>query len=121
MPLRQDLARLPGPVWVVAAGSFVNRFCGFVVPFLVLYLAHHGYSAGQAAMAVSAYAAGKIAAGLAGRLPNHRHPRRPDHDPRPAPPTDLDRAPGPAGSATAEVRAGTRTHGLSAPDRYRIL
>jgi MFS family permease len=64
--LRQDLTALPGQVWLVAAGSFVNRFGSFVVPFLVLYLASRGYSAAQGALAVAAYAAGKIAAGPAG-------------------------------------------------------
>src|SRR5690349_4158740 len=64
--LRRDLAGLPRVVWIVAGGSFINRFGGFVVPFLVLYLLHRGYGGGTAAMAVSAYAVGKIAAGPAG-------------------------------------------------------
>ncbi len=53
---------------VLAAGSLVNSSASFVVPFLVLYLVHRGYSASLAAGAVSAYAAGKIAAGPAGGL-----------------------------------------------------
>lgn len=60
---RGELAGLPRVVWVLAGGSFVNRLGGFVVPFLVLYLVHRGYSAGTAAGAVSAYALGKMAAG----------------------------------------------------------
>lgn len=51
---------------MLAAGSLVNSFGAFVVPFLVLYLVHRGYSADLAAGAVTAYAAGKIAAGPAG-------------------------------------------------------
>jgi MFS family permease len=74
--LRGDLAGLPRVVWVLAGGSFVNRFGSFVVPFLVLYLVHRGYSASEAAGAVSAYAAGKIAAGpLGGLLADRIGPR----------------------------------------------
>lgn len=70
--LRGELAELPRAVWVLAVGSFVNRFGSFVVPFLVLYLTHRGYSAGEAASAVSAYAVGKIAAGPIGGLLTER-------------------------------------------------
>src|SRR4051794_19622983 len=64
--LRHDVRRLPRAVWIVAGGSFLNRLGGFVVPFLVLYLVHGGYSAADAAVAVSAYALGKIVAGPVG-------------------------------------------------------
>jgi hypothetical protein len=63
---RAPAAGLPRAVWVLAAGSFVNCFGNFVVPFLVPHLVHRGYGTSLAAGAVSAYAAGKIAAGLAG-------------------------------------------------------
>jgi len=36
-------------VWVLAGGSFVNCKGGFVMPFLVLYLVHRGYSSALAA------------------------------------------------------------------------
>src|SRR2546423_10184559 len=65
-PVRR--ARLPRVAWVLAGGSFVNCLGNFVVPFLVPYLIHRGYGTGLAAGAVSAYAAGKITAGLAGGL-----------------------------------------------------
>lgn len=65
---RDHRAVLPHVVRVLAAGSFVNSSASFVVPFLVLYLVHRGYSASLAAGAVSAYATGKIAAGPAGGL-----------------------------------------------------
>lgn len=65
---RQEMAGLPRVVWVLAGGSFINNFASFVVPFLVLYLLHRGYGGGLAAGAVSAYAAGKIAAGPAGGM-----------------------------------------------------
>jgi len=63
---RREMAGLPRDVWVLAGGSFVNNFGSFVVPFLVLYLVHRGYGVGLAAHAVSAYAAGKMAAGPLG-------------------------------------------------------
>ena len=59
---RRERTGLPRVVWVLAGGSFVNNFGGFVVPFLLLYLVHRGYGVGLAAWAVSAYAAGKMAA-----------------------------------------------------------
>lgn len=67
-PARGDQAGLPRVVRVLAAGSFINSSASFVVPFLVLYLVHRGYGASLAAGAVSAYAAGKIAAGPTGGL-----------------------------------------------------
>lgn len=72
LPLRRELAGLPREVWVVSVGSFINRFGGFVVPFLVLYMVHGGYSPAGAALAVSAYATGKIAAGPAGGIVTDR-------------------------------------------------
>jgi MFS family permease len=67
--LRQQITGVPVTVWVLAGGSLINRFGGFVVPFLVVALVHRGYSATVAGAAVSAYAVGKIAAGpLGGRL-----------------------------------------------------
>ena len=63
---------LPRVVWVLAAGSFVNSSGSFVVSFLVLYLVHRGYGTGLAAWAVSAYAAGKMAAGPVGGLATDR-------------------------------------------------
>jgi MFS family permease len=65
---REARTPLPRLVWVLAGGSFVNNLGGFVVPFLVVYLVHRGYSAGLAAAAVSGYAAGKMAAGPVGGL-----------------------------------------------------
>jgi MFS family permease len=65
---RQETSGLPRVVWVLAGGSFINNLGSFVVPFLVLYLLRDGYGAGLAAGAVSAYAAGKMAAGPAGGM-----------------------------------------------------
>jgi len=47
-------------------GTFVNRFGGFVVPFLILYVVHEGYSASVAGIAASAYGVGSIGASFGG-------------------------------------------------------
>lgn len=60
------LRALPAPVWVLFAGSFVNRFGSFVMPFLVLYLTRQGYSISAAGVAVGAYGAGHFFASLIG-------------------------------------------------------
>lgn len=61
------------PAKVVLAGVFINRLGGFLNLFIVLYLTSKGYSAEQAATALSAYGAGAVAglfigSTLAGRL-----------------------------------------------------
>ena len=59
----------PRPVWILFAGSFLNRFGAFVVPFLALYMTRQGYSLGQAGLAMGAYGAGHLlASGLGGHL-----------------------------------------------------
>jgi MFS family permease len=64
--LRADLRALPRPVLFLLAGSFVNRFGSFVLPFLALYLTHRGYSVAQAGLALSAYGVGSASAAAAG-------------------------------------------------------
>lgn len=64
--LRENLRALPRPAWVLFAGTFVNRFGTFVMPFLAIYLARQGYSVTQAGFAVSAYGAGHIVASMLG-------------------------------------------------------
>jgi len=64
--LRADLRALPRPVWFLLAGSFVNRFGSFVLPFLALYLTHRGYTVAQAGLALSAYGVGSASAAAAG-------------------------------------------------------
>jgi MFS family permease len=67
---------VPRVVWVLAIGSFINRFGGFVLVFLVLYVRHLGYSVAWAGMAASCYAAGKLAAGpVGGELTDRAGPR----------------------------------------------
>jgi len=61
-----SLRALPRTAWVLFAGTFINRFGGFVVPFLTLYLTGQGYSVGAAGLAVSAYGMGNLLASLVG-------------------------------------------------------
>jgi MFS family permease len=60
--LRQGIRTLPRPVWILCAGSFVNRFGSFVAVFLVLYLRSEGYSIAAAGLVVSFYGVGNVAA-----------------------------------------------------------
>ena len=67
--LRAGIRELPRPVWILCAGSFVNRFGSFVAVFLVLYLREKGYSIAEAGFVVSFYGAGNVlAAGVGGWL-----------------------------------------------------
>jgi len=53
--LREGIRALPGPVWIISAGSFVNRFGSFVAVFLVLYLRDQGYSIAESGLVVGFY------------------------------------------------------------------
>jgi MFS family permease len=64
--LLASLRALPRAAWILFAGTFLNKFGGFVVPFLTLYLTGRGYSITQAGMAVSAYGMGNLGASLLG-------------------------------------------------------
>jgi MFS family permease len=64
--LWRTVRALPRPVWLLYAGSFVNRFGSFVATFLVLYLVERGFSPAEAGIAVSAYGAGSLIAALVG-------------------------------------------------------
>jgi len=54
------------PLWILFAGTFINRCGMFVLPFLTIYLTRHGYSAAQAGIAISAYGAGHLIAAILG-------------------------------------------------------
>ncbi|GCE22045.1 MDR family MFS transporter [Dictyobacter kobayashii] len=59
----------PRSLWVVFAGTFVNRFGGFAIEFLVFYMLARGYTVVQTGAAASAYGIGSIgAAALGGYL-----------------------------------------------------
>lgn len=56
----------PLPVKVVLVGVLINRLGSFLNLFLVLYLTSKGYSAEQAALALTAYGVGAVVGVLAG-------------------------------------------------------
>jgi MFS family permease len=59
---------LPSPLWALFAGTFINRFGTFVVPFLVLYLTKTGYTLPQAGLAASMYGIGGMLASSVGGI-----------------------------------------------------
>lgn len=64
--LAHNMRAMPAGAWVLFAGSFVNRFGTFVMPFLVLYLTRSGYSIAQAGLAAGTYGAGHVCASFLG-------------------------------------------------------
>ncbi len=76
MSLRDNLCALPRPVWILFAGTFLNRFGTFVMPFLVIYLTRSGYDAGQCGLTISAYGAGHLLASTLGGHLSDRIGRR---------------------------------------------
>jgi MFS family permease len=74
--LLDSLRTLPGPAWVLFAGTFVNRIGTFVLPFFTLYLTGRGFSAPQAGGAIAAYGLGGLVAQLYGGLLADRIGRR---------------------------------------------
>lgn len=71
-PLRQRLAGLPRPVWVICTGMFLNKLGNFLNVFLVLYLTHRGYSAFLAGVALGAVGIGSfLGNGVGGTVADH--------------------------------------------------
>src|ERR1044071_6381560 len=64
--LLTSLRQLPRPVWILFAGTFLNKFGAFVIPFLSLYMTGRGFSVTDAGMAMGAYGAGHFLACLIG-------------------------------------------------------
>ncbi len=60
--LRESLRKLPRPAWILFVGAGINRFGGFVVVFLMLYLSARGYSPAEAGIVASGYGLGSLAA-----------------------------------------------------------
>ena len=73
---RQALRSFPRAMWVLAAGNFVNRFGGFVVPLLALHLVHLGFSAAQISLVLGAYGIGRLGSSLLGGVWTDRHGHR---------------------------------------------
>lgn len=64
--LLASLKSLPRPVWILYAGTFLNKFGAFVIPFLTLYLTRQGYTIKEAGVALTAYGAGHVMATAVG-------------------------------------------------------
>jgi MFS family permease len=60
------LKALPRPAWILFAGTFLNKFGSFVVPFLALYLTRRGFTTRDAGVAIGAYGVGQLLASLFG-------------------------------------------------------
>ncbi|WP_407572613.1 MFS transporter [Deinococcus altitudinis] len=70
-------AELPRPFWVMWWGTFLNRLCGFVVPFLTLFLTtHRALTPVQAAVVISAFGLGGFLSQLVGGVFADRLGRR---------------------------------------------
>jgi MFS family permease len=74
--LREGIRSLPRPVWILCAGTFVNRFGSFVAVFLVLYLRERGYSIAESGLVVSCYGVGNVVAAAGGGWVADRFGRR---------------------------------------------
>ncbi|HUR82212.1 MAG TPA: MFS transporter [Thermoanaerobaculia bacterium] len=61
-----NLKALPRATWILFAGTFINRFGTFVMPFLAIYMSRRGFTPAQAGLAVSAYGGGHIVAAMLG-------------------------------------------------------
>ena len=64
--LLASLRALPRPVWFLFAGTFLNKFGAFVIPFLAIYLRGRGFTDGDAASALAAYGLGHVVASALG-------------------------------------------------------
>jgi len=62
----QEIRRLPGPVWTLSTGIFIDRFGAFIMPFLVLFLNHSGASDTLAGWAVGLVGVGGLSAAFLG-------------------------------------------------------
>ncbi len=74
--LRATLRGLPPSAWALFAGTFINRFGSFVLPFLILYLVRQGYPPVAAGTAAGAYGLGSLGASLVGGVAADRLGRR---------------------------------------------
>jgi MFS family permease len=64
--LLANLKSLPRAAWILFAGTFLNRFGTFVMPFLAIYMAKTGFTPARAGLAVSSYGAGHVIAAMLG-------------------------------------------------------
>jgi MFS family permease len=64
--LIRNLRALPPAAWILFAGSFINRFGSFVLPFLVIYFRRRGLPIATAGLALGSYGIGHVVAALLG-------------------------------------------------------
>jgi MFS family permease len=62
----QTLRGASRPVWLLLAGTLINRLGTFLQIYLVLYLTHRGFSVAEAGLALGAYGGGSVAGVLLG-------------------------------------------------------
>ena len=74
--LIHDLRTLPRAAWFLFAGTFINRFGSFVIPFLAIYVRQRGFSENEAALALTAYGLGHFVASALGGYLTDRIGRR---------------------------------------------
>lgn len=72
-----DLRLLPRPFYLLMAGSFINRFGHFVIPFLAIYLRQLGFTPAVTGYTLGAYGAGGFCASILGGYLTDRIGRKP--------------------------------------------
>jgi len=65
-PMLQVLRGAPRPVWVLIAGTFVNRVGSYFSTFVVLFLTERGFGAGELPLVLAAIGVGAMAGSFAG-------------------------------------------------------
>jgi MFS family permease len=72
----KEFAAMPRAIWLLCAGTFVNRFGSFVQIFVLLYLIRGGHPVARAGLAASGYGIGSICAAMLGGMAADRLGRR---------------------------------------------